>query len=383
MLSNKNIPEIVSFTSDRWNIIPKTGATMAYFKGKECILLDRATATYLEGVDLKDGMIEFDVAFPNEKGYMGMMFHLKDINNYEQFYLRTENSGTPYSSQYTPLINGLSASRLCYGEGYNANINFEFDEWIHIRLVISGREAEIYIQDMDTPVQYIPELKGPTQSGTIGVQVLGLPEFYAAPGYFTNFSYNYMDNPPLKRKPATPREVPIGTVKSWWVSDVFNEELLEDKIQITKEEKEKGPWKEWTEFNTDSAGIANLDWLNPVKEDANCVFAAITIKSAKEQVKKIKFGFADRVYVYFNGKKIFFGDNTEFSRDYRFLGIMGYFEKPANSEKALYKYYYELYLPLEKGENELWLGIAGSISGWGVIACFEDMEGITILQEKP
>jgi hypothetical protein len=96
----------------------------------------------------------------------------------------------------------------------------------------------------------------------------------------------------------------------------------------------------------------------------NTVFARITIDSARQQIKKLKFGFSDRIKVYLNDRLLYSGNNNYRSRDYRFLGTIGYFD--------------ELYLPLEKGKNELWMAVSESFGGWGIKCRFEDMEGITL-----
>jgi hypothetical protein len=64
---------------------------------------------------------------------------------------------------------------------------------------------------------------------------------------------------------------------------------------------------------------------------------------------------------------IYGGNNLYQSRDYRFLGTIGYFD--------------ELYLPLKKGRNELWMAISESFGGWGVKARFDNMEDISIREE--
>jgi hypothetical protein len=52
------------------------------------------------------------------------------------------------------------------------------------------------------------------------------------------------------------------------------------------------------------------------------------------------------------------------SRDYRFLGTIGFYDK--------------LFLPLKKGDNELWFVTSENFGGWGVKAKFENMEGILL-----
>ena len=78
----------------------------------------------------------------------------------------------------------------------------------------------------------------------------------------------------------------------------------------------------------------------------------------------MRFGFSDSVKAYLNGRLIFSGTDTYRSRDYRFLGTLGDFDA--------------LYLPLEKGENELWMAVGESFGGWGIKARFDDVDGIEI-----
>jgi len=96
----------------------------------------------------------------------------------------------------------------------------------------------------------------------------------------------------------------------------------------------------------------------------NTVFAAVTIDSEKKQLKKLNFGYSDRAMVYLNGRLIYGGNNSFRSRDYRFVGSLGYFDA--------------LYLPLEKGKNELRLAVSETFGGWGIKCCFEDMASISL-----
>ncbi|HYG79310.1 MAG TPA: hypothetical protein VD861_02925, partial [Pyrinomonadaceae bacterium] len=111
-------------------------------------------------------------------------------------------------------------------------------------------------------------------------------------------------------------------------------------------------------------GAANLARLQGAAEGRDTVFARLVIQSDREQVKKIRFGFSDEVKVYFNDRLLYGGSDIYQSRDYRFLGTIGLYD--------------ELYLPLGRGENELWLAVTENFGGWGVTAQFEDMEGIKV-----
>lgn len=94
------------------------------------------------------------------------------------------------------------------------------------------------------------------------------------------------------------------------------------------------------------------------------MFARLIIISDREQVKRVQFGFSDEAKAYFKGQLIYAGSDVYQSRDYRFLGTLGLYDA--------------LYLPLKKGENELWLAITENFGGWGVMAYFENRTGISL-----
>jgi hypothetical protein len=270
--------------------------------------------------------------------------------------MRPHQSGNPDANQYTPVFNGLAGWQLYYGEGYGAPVKYVFNEWMHVKIVISGKNAEVYIMDMDEPVLFVNDLKRQLEPGKVG---LSADDF--APAYFANFSFIELNNPPLKGKVKQPEVISDNSIMSWWVSNAFNEKQLDNKYHLTGSDKES---LTWDNLACEASGLANLARVHGIEKDKNCVIARITIVSEKEQIKKVEFGFSDRIKVYFNDQLIFGGNDLYQSRDYRFLGTIGYFD--------------ELFLPMKKGKNELWMAISESFGGWGVKAHFDNMEGISI-----
>jgi len=59
-------------------------------------------------------------------------------------------------------------------------------------------------------------------------------------------------------------------------------------------------------------------------EGRDTVYARVIITSDREQMKMLRFGFSDRVKVYFNDQLIFGGNDVYGSRDYRFLGTSAF-----------------------------------------------------------
>jgi len=87
------------------------------------------------------------------------------------------------------------------------------------------------------------------------------------------------------------------------------------------------------------------------------------VVAERDGVRRLDFGFSDRVRVFLNRRLLYWGNDAQVSRDYRFLGSIGYFDA--------------LYLPLARGENEVILAVSeDNRGGWGVQARFVDPEGI-------
>lgn len=348
--------ESIPFDSKRWEIKAQESKIETYL-GQPSLLLKSGLAVVKDS-EFAEGIIEYDVAFGPERNFIGAVWHLQDLKNYEEFYMRPHQSGNPDATQYTPVFNGSDGWQLYSGEGYNARVKYSFNEWIHVRIVISGNRAEVYIHEMDNPKLFISDLKHHTHSGKVGVRSGDGAE---APVHFANFSFTKTDAPPLKGTTKPPVATPPGIITSWEVSNSFDEKLLLDKLNLTAADKQTLTWQPLT---GEDSGLTNLAKIQGPEKGKNTVFARVTISSETDQVKLLPFGFSDRVKVYFNDQLLYSGNDTYGTRDYRFLGTMGYFD--------------ELSLPLRKGENQLWLAVSETFGGWGIQAKFTDLTGISI-----
>lgn len=346
--------ETVPFDSPRWVKQPNTYRLEDYL-GQKSLYLKGGTA-YLKDVNFTNGIIEFDVAFSRERGFFGAIFRMQDKENYEEFYLRSHQSGNPDAIQYSPVYNRLSAWQLYHGEGYSAAVIFHFDRWMHVKLIVSGKTAELYIDNNEQPVMFMHDLKREIKPGLVGIKALPF-----SAGHFANFCVTKMDNPPMKSKPKSMPEIEAGTVMIWEVSGTFAEKTLDNKFLLSEADKEPLTWEK---LECERSGLANFSKISRLDRMNNTVFARITIDSPRQQIKKLKFGFSDRIKVYLNDRLLYAGNNNYRSRDYRFLGTIGYFD--------------ELYLPLQKGKNELWIAVSENFGGWGIKCRFENMEGITL-----
>jgi hypothetical protein len=344
----------VPLTLAHWDTVGMKVFKTETFKGKECLLLSPGYIS-AKGVDLREGTIEADISFTSQRGFPGIGFHIQDRRNLELFYVRPHQSGNPDATQYTPVFNGQAGWQLYHGEGYSKAVPYRFDDWHHIRIDIHGLQAEIYIDDMMTPVIKVAELLRGWQGGTFGITSEGVPLRVA------NVQYT------IRQSMSTPKPAPVpangtdGVVTQWNVSDVVSRNVFGKKFELTKDIKDK---LMWTSKPTEPSGTLNLARFGAISEASNTAVARIVIESQSDQVKVLNFGFSDFVTVYLNDKAIFSGADNFLSRDYRFLGTIGYFDT--------------VFLPLKKGTNELWFVVSENFGGWGVRAKFESMEGIAL-----
>ena len=353
LLAAQSIP----FSAPGWEFSAKEHKIADYF-GKEGIFLKDGAALIKDSAFL-NGIIEFDIAVTGERGFMGVLWRIQDDKNAEEFYIRPHQSGKPDANQYTPVFNGNSAWQLYYGEGYAAPVNYKFNEWMHIKIVIAGQQAEIYIMDMEKPALFIPELKRKAQSGKVGI--------YAgsgfAPAYFANFSYKTIENPQLKSAPVKKDTAPNGTIMSWQVSNPFDGSTLDNSYSLKKDDIKD---LKWTKLESENTGITNLARIEGPSDKKRTVFAKLDISSDKQQTRALQFGYSDNVLVFVNGQLVYGGTNMYSSRDHRYLGTIGLFDM--------------IYPQLKKGQNEILFAVTENFGGWGILAFFEDMEDIELNQ---
>ena len=110
----------------------------------------------------------------------------------------------------------------------------------------------------------------------------------------------------------------------------------------------------WTRLDAEPSGLTNLSRAHPITGDLNTVYVRTTIQSDRGRRQPLELGFSDRAVVFLNGERIYRGDDTYRSRDYRFLGSIGWYDT--------------LYLPLVAGENELVVAVSEDFGGWGIQA---------------
>ena len=346
----------IALNSDNFTV-EGNKAKFTEYKGETSLLLNDASAA-INGISFINGIIEYDVAFTEKRNFIGVRFRQQDSKNSEEFYIRPHQSGNPDANQYTPVFNGLSAWQL-YHKGFAGKVNYNFDSWNHIKIIVAGEHGEVYINDMHKPAFAIAEFLRPTESGSISFSSA------RADAYIANVSIVKDDKPQKLSIPSqnsnSSDDIKLANyVSKWQVSDSFSEKQLAKTTELNQQETAK---MNWQPLSADSYGVLNMARAQGVNKTSNTAFANFSIDSTKAQTKALHFGYSDKVRVFVNNILVYAGNNGFRSRDYRYLGTIGLFDT--------------VYLPLKVGKNDISFAVSEQFGGWGVMAKLDDNEGIS------
>jgi sugar lactone lactonase YvrE len=338
--------EGVGSESGRWQLAP--GSRVEEFLGRRALTF--SGNAFIKDVEFTNGVVEVDLAFKEGQVFPTIIFRRRDDANCEEFYVRPHKSGQPDALQYSPVINGLSAWQLYYGEGYTNAWKLPTNTWMHIKIEFAGTQARVFVGEEKNPALVIPELKRAPDQGGVGLKVTG-PIGLA---YFSDFHYRRDDT--LKFDPPIKNKIPWGMISDWEVSQSFPYNRVDMQSYPSRELLSQAEWKKVTSEPDGLVNVARYARKGPVVP--GCILAKTTIDSRTERPLDLQFGYSDVVSVFLNGRLLFRGSNVFLSRDPFFQGRVGLFDTLA--------------LPLRKGDNELLFMLAESMGGWGYMARMGD-----------
>jgi len=348
--------------SPRWEL--EQNAKVADYQGRQSLMLDGGAAT-LKNFEMRDGVIDVDIATPAKRGFFGIQFRIaNDGANGEWVYLRQHKSGLPDAMQYTPILNTGANWQIYNGPGFTGAIEIPKDVWFHLRLEVTGAQAKLYVSDMDKPALVMTDLKSGVQKGQVALYVL------TGATYFSNFEVRTTPDAPWERHLPP---MPTGTLTKWDISPSYDALARNMERPLTTSESSA---IQWQQVEAEPPGFVVLyryreaphlqvtfqgDFskrLDP-QPGTKVLYARTTIESDRDQVKKLDIGYSDEVSVFLNGRILYRGRSAQGFRDPGFLGIVN----PENDA---------VYLPLKKGSNELLLAVSELGGGWGFICRLED-----------
>jgi len=329
-----------------WEIAGK-GTAVGPYLGESALRLGTAHA-YRRDVRLKDGTIELDVATTGPRSFFYVQFRMESDREYEEIYLRPHKTGLGDALQYNPVFKGESNWQLYHGEGGTAPVDIPRDEWVHVKIVLRGERAAVFVGDVKEPQLVVRRLARSPASGYVALRSF-VPEGGDVP--VTSFA-NVVVRPdaadyvfPAMGDEAAP---PTDIVRDWLVSDPF----VTPDGPITKLPAASG----WKKLETEPSGLLMLlrHTARPERGKRATVLAKLTVEATREERVPLHLGYSDEVTVFLNGAPLFTADDSySFDRPRR-EGLIGLDQGTG-------------YLPLRAGPNELILAVTDVFGGWGLI----------------
>ncbi len=308
-----------------------------------------------KNVDFANGTIEFDVEAT--QGFVGIYFRWQNEDESEFFYLRgvADPARSIDAVQYAPIIKQVNMWDMY--PNYQTAANFKRDEWAHIKLVVSGSQMLVFVNDKTKPTLQVQRLEGNTKNGSIAVQgscfvsnVVVKPNEVEGLSPAEGFDPAYND---------------VRYIRNWQVSQAMplpagqelNNSNMPD-IQTT-----------WQPIVAERGGLVNVTRLYGQSSSRRYVWLRSKLVSKTARKIKLNFGFSDEVWVFVNERTCFVDKN---------LYGQGMRKKPdgrISIENSTFE------MQLKEGDNEIVVGLANDFYGWGIIAHLEDLEGITMSTE--
>lgn len=135
----------------------------------------------LKGLEFRDGEIDLEVsgapsktADPTARGFIGVMFRIQaDGSHAESFYLRPTNGRADNQLNRNHSVQYVSPPEWTWQRlrtetpgQYESYADMQAGEWTQMRVVVHGKEAELYVGGAAQPCLVVKDLKlGESQGG--------------------------------------------------------------------------------------------------------------------------------------------------------------------------------------------------------------------------
>ena len=329
--------------------------------GREVLRMQTGSAERRD-LQLEDGTIDLDVRTTRRRSFVFVRFRMQESGEGEEFYLRPHKSTLPDAVQYNPVYQDVGQWQLYHGAGATASPEIPAGTWTHLRIVLAGTRAAIFLGDTVKPVLIVPRLARDPKAGWMALSGF-LPGGTPGSGAIAEFA-NVRVRPgevAYTFAAASPEpDIAPGVIASWNVGEPFDAKQLAPMSLMPQ----------WTATQTRvdarPSGLVELHRYVKLPTFTRAVGVAATVRvtAARAGLRRFDLGFSDAATVFLNGRPIFHGDDS-----YDFL----------NRRDGLISFdQATLYLPLRAGRNELTVVVTDHFGGWGVMGRFADVRGLTI-----
>ena len=341
----------VPLEAGHWAFQPGTVEFITYKSVPAMKLLHSNDTVVLKDLDFTNGTIEYDVQATSP--FTSFYFRRMSRKENECFYFRMPSSGKGDAVQYAPHIDGINLWDML--DQYQSVAWFSNDDWNHVKLVISGKQMRVYVNDTSRPVLEVPRLEGNTWHGGLA---------FDGQAIITN----------LVVKPDQTEGLPPGEgiditnndasyLRTWQISQPMN---TPEKIDFSMAWK-PGTDAPWETIRAERRGLVNVTRKFGSAENRarRIVWLKTNIRSAVAQTRQLHLGFSDEVWVFINGKYLYVDKNRYGSP------LLKQPDGRCTVDNASFP------LPLVAGDNEVLIALANDFYGWGIMAKLDKFEDMT------
>ena len=346
------------FAATYWDT-SSTKCAIVIFKGITALKMNaNSNAVVLKRFDLSDGCIEFDTQPVKVNGFspIGVYFRRKSEKESEYLYFRTKTDDRKRDDddiQYVPIIKGALPFNM-YSH-FDGPADFHNDEWNHVKIVLSGTQMKVYVNNMKETVLDIPRLESNSNTGPIG---------FDGPAYFANVVIKPGDVEKVSPlEGIDPTRHDINYIRKW---EMTSAKMIAEGKELTQRDLPSDTVK-WFPIAAERRGIINLTRIYGACDTNRFIWLRTKISSDKDQIVQCQLGFCDEVYVFAN-KKLIDADKNQFG-----LPLSKYPNGCLNIDNSI------INVPLKKGDNEVLIGLVNNFYGWGIVARLRSLKGLTLL----
>jgi hypothetical protein len=240
----------------------------------------------LKDITFSDGTIEFDVNTIG-RGAPGIAFRQQDEGNFELLYLRPDAACPAFRAciQYAPQTHGVLLWDLF--PQYQTRAPLRENGWNHIKMVVSGRRMNVFVNDATSPTLQVGRLEGDAMKGGLRLQ---------GPRTFANMVITPDAVDGLSPEPVKdPLDGDRGLVRNWRLSAFSALPSGKDPIY----HQMPGASEEWKTISTERNGLVNIsrEYGRPLPEPNRAVaWLKTTITSDGKQTKKVDIGWTPSIF---------------------------------------------------------------------------------------
>ena len=346
-------PFRVPLVAENWNFKAGVAEFITHRSVPALKINDSSAPVVLKNFTFTNGTIEYDFE-PLEPDFTSIYFRWKNESENECFYFRNRagNASAIDAIQYAPLIKGINMWDALYH--FQAKANFELGKWNHVKLVISGKQMLVFVNDMDKVALKVPYLEGDNTSGTLAFDgKVAIANLVVKANVTEGLS-------PQEGVDPTSRD--SSYIRKWQISPPIS---TAKNIDFSYDYIPNAETK-WEDITAERRGLMNLTRKFGKTDERRIVWLKADITSSENLERKLHLGFSDEVWVFINQQPLYIDKN---------LYNTPMMKKPdgrCSVENTSFN------VPLKKGNNTLLIGVANNFYAWGIVARFDDIEGIAL-----